>query len=136
MPGAAVGDLYMSLIDTCYLSGADPFEYLTELQRNHERVRAAPGDWLPWNYRQQLTAAGSDACRPPPAEAAATTSTSPRTDGPWCGSQPNPLRTQRMVPHVHRQPSQPLMASALSSPPAEMDGAGILPCAFRADLQR
>ena len=23
MPGAAVGDLYMSLIDTCYLSGAD-----------------------------------------------------------------------------------------------------------------
>jgi len=52
--GASVGDLYMSLIDTCYLSGADPFDYLTALQRNHERVRAAPGDWLPWNYRQQL----------------------------------------------------------------------------------
>ena len=78
MNGADVGDLYMSLIDTCYLSGADPFDYLTELQRNHERVRAAPGDWLPWNYRQQLaaTAPGSDADRPPPGEAASTASTS------------------------------------------------------------
>ena len=80
MTGAAVGDLYMSLIDTCYLSGADPFDYLTELQRNHERVRAAPGEWLPWNYRQQLaaTAPGSDADRPPPGAAASTASTSPR----------------------------------------------------------
>jgi len=80
MRGATIGDLYMSLIDTCYLSGADPFDYLTELQRNQERVRAAPGDWLPWNYRQQLAApaAGSEACRPPPGETAATPSTSPR----------------------------------------------------------
>jgi transposase len=66
MRGASVGDIYMSLIDTCYLSGANPFDYLTELQRNHERVRAAPDHWLPWNYRQQLTAAaGSDASRTP-----------------------------------------------------------------------
>ena len=84
MPGAAVGDLYMSLIDTCYLSGADPCDYLTELQRNHERVRAAPGDWLPWNYRQQLTAtpAGSDACRPPPFERAAAMAAAECTDRP------------------------------------------------------
>jgi hypothetical protein len=60
MTGADVGDLYMSLIHTCYLSGADPFDYLTELQRNLERVRAAPGDWLPWNYREQLTAAEAE----------------------------------------------------------------------------
>ena len=60
MTGADVGDLYMSLIHTCYLSDADPFDYLTELQRNLERVRAAPGDWLPWNYRQQLTAAEAE----------------------------------------------------------------------------
>ena len=53
--GAAVGDTYMSLIHTCYLSGADPFDYLTQLQRHHERVRAAPGDWMPWNYQKQLT---------------------------------------------------------------------------------
>jgi hypothetical protein len=66
--GAAVGDLYMSLIHTCYYSGADPFDYLTELQRNHNRVRAAPGDWMPWNYREQLpaTAPTSHANRGPP----------------------------------------------------------------------
>ena len=59
MRGAAVGDLYMSLIHTCYFSDADPFDYLTELQRNQDRVRAAPADWLPWNYRQQLATAKS-----------------------------------------------------------------------------
>jgi len=57
--GAAVGDLYMSLIHTCYFAGVSPFDYLTELQRNYERVRAAPADWLPWNYRQQVDAAKS-----------------------------------------------------------------------------
>jgi hypothetical protein len=57
MNGAAVGDVYMSLIHTCYFSGANPFDYLTRLQRNHERVCAAPGDWMPWNYQQQLTTA-------------------------------------------------------------------------------
>jgi len=80
MPGADVGDLYMSLIHTCYSCGADPSDYLTQLQRNQERVRTAPGDWMPWNYRQQLaaTAADSDAGRPPPGEAASATSPSPR----------------------------------------------------------
>ena len=31
--GAGVGDLFMSLIHTCELNGANPFDYLTELQR-------------------------------------------------------------------------------------------------------
>jgi hypothetical protein len=52
--GAEVGDLYMSLIHTCDHAQADPFDYLTELQRHHQRVIQSPGDWLPWNYRQQL----------------------------------------------------------------------------------
>ncbi len=71
--GAAVGDLYMSLIHTCYSSGASPVDYLTELQRNHQRVRAAPGDWMPWNYREQLAAteSGPDRGRSPPAVAPA-----------------------------------------------------------------
>jgi transposase len=55
--GAAVGDLYMSLIHTCYLSGVSPFDYLTALLRHGARVRAGPADWMPWNYRQQLVAA-------------------------------------------------------------------------------
>jgi hypothetical protein len=68
MQGAAVGDLYMSLIHTCHLCGADPFHYLTELQRNGDQVIVAPGDWMPWNYRKRLGADGanSDAGHPPP----------------------------------------------------------------------
>jgi hypothetical protein len=55
--GANVGDLYMSLIHTCELCGANPFEYLTELQRHADQVAAAPAQWLPWNYRANLAAA-------------------------------------------------------------------------------
>jgi len=55
--GADVGDLYMSLVHTCYSSGVSPVDYLTELQHHHERVRAAPGNWMPWNYRTQLAPA-------------------------------------------------------------------------------
>jgi hypothetical protein len=55
--GAAVGDLYMSLIYTCELCGANPFEYLTELQRHAEEVAAAPARWLPWNHRDNFTPA-------------------------------------------------------------------------------
>ena len=81
MRGAEVGDLYMSLIHTCYFSGTDPIDYLTELQRNHERVQAAPADWMPWNYRRQPVAAESerDVGRGPPPEAALPTSRSPTT---------------------------------------------------------
>ena len=36
--GAHVGDLYMSLIATARLAGANPFDYLTELQRHAKEV--------------------------------------------------------------------------------------------------
>jgi transposase len=77
--GAEVGDLYMSLIHTCYSSGASPVDYLTELQRNHERVRAAPGDWMPWNYRAQLLVAESepDRGRGPPCDDALSDARAP-----------------------------------------------------------
>ena len=55
-----VGDLYMSLIHTCELNRANPFDYLTELQRHADAVAAAPQHWLPWNYRDHLKCA-SDA---------------------------------------------------------------------------
>jgi len=53
--GAAVGDLFMSLIHTCRLSAANAFDYLTELQRNADQAAANPKSWMPWNYRDQLT---------------------------------------------------------------------------------
>ena len=52
--GAAVGDIYMSLIYTCQLCGANPFEYLQALQRHAEQVEQQPQQWLPWNYARQL----------------------------------------------------------------------------------
>jgi transposase len=52
--GAGVGDLFMSLIHTCELNGANPFDYLTELLRHAEEVKRNPSEWMPWNYRETL----------------------------------------------------------------------------------
>jgi transposase len=49
--GARVGDVYMSLIATARLAGADPFDYLVRLQRHAKQVEASPADWMPWNYK-------------------------------------------------------------------------------------
>jgi hypothetical protein len=40
--GARVGDLFMSLIYTCQLNGANPFDYMTQLQRHADLVAASP----------------------------------------------------------------------------------------------
>jgi transposase len=58
--GAHVGDVFMSLIHTCELCEADPFGYLTELQRHAAELRANPGQWMPWNYRENLAATPPD----------------------------------------------------------------------------
>jgi len=55
--GAHVGDVFMSLIHTCELCGANPFDYLTELKRHSGELRAAPQNWMPWNYRQTFDGA-------------------------------------------------------------------------------
>jgi transposase len=52
--GAEVGDLFMSLIHTCQLCGANSFDYLTELQRHARELATDPAAWMPWNYRQTL----------------------------------------------------------------------------------
>jgi len=44
----------MSLINTCELNGANPFEHLTELQRHSEALKRRPWEWMPWNYRDTL----------------------------------------------------------------------------------
>jgi hypothetical protein len=49
--GARVGDLFMSLIYTCQLNRANPFDYLTRLQRHPAELAASPDLWMPWNYR-------------------------------------------------------------------------------------
>lgn len=52
--GAHVGDLFMSLTHTCQLNGANPFHYLSELQKHPAELAAAPADWMPWNYLRTL----------------------------------------------------------------------------------
>jgi transposase len=52
--GSEVGDLFMSLIHTCELNEANPFDYLTELQRHARELEANPSEWMPWNYRETL----------------------------------------------------------------------------------
>lgn len=52
--GAYVGDMFMSLIHTCKLNNINPFDYLTELQRNTESVFKNPKAWMPWNYQAAL----------------------------------------------------------------------------------
>jgi hypothetical protein len=42
--GARVGDLFMSLIHTCELNGADPFDYLNQLQRHAEELKQTPSE--------------------------------------------------------------------------------------------
>jgi transposase len=52
--GARVGDLFMSLIYTCQLNQANPFDYVTELQRHPDQLVGRPELWMPWNYRAAL----------------------------------------------------------------------------------
>jgi hypothetical protein len=53
--GAAVGDLFMALLETCWLNQVDSFQYLTALLKNRSRLQDSPECWMPWNYKAMLT---------------------------------------------------------------------------------
>jgi transposase len=63
--GAEVGDLFMSLIHTCELNlnGANPFDYLIELQKHASELAKDPAAWMPWNYQDTLQKAGAQPTR-------------------------------------------------------------------------
>jgi transposase len=48
--GAHVGDVFMSLIHTCQLSGVNPLDYLTWLLKNASDIKKAPENFMPWHY--------------------------------------------------------------------------------------
>jgi transposase len=56
--GAHVGDVFMSLIYSCEFCGANPFDYLTELERHAGELSTSPQNWMPWNYRESLEGMG------------------------------------------------------------------------------
>jgi len=47
----------MSLIHSCELCGANPFDYLTQLPRHAGELARNPSQWMPWNYSTSLEAA-------------------------------------------------------------------------------
>lgn len=52
--GAYVGDLFMSIIHTCELESANPFEYMVSLAKHSQELSATPANWMPWNYKDNL----------------------------------------------------------------------------------
>jgi hypothetical protein len=64
--GANVGDLFMSLIYTCERCGADPLDYLVELQKHAAELAQCPSAWMPWNYRKTLETLEGSRASPPP----------------------------------------------------------------------
>jgi len=54
--GARVGDLFMSLIYTAELAGANTFEYLVALLQHPEEIAENPDEWMPWTYQATLAA--------------------------------------------------------------------------------
>lgn len=59
--GAQVGDVLMSMIQTTIAAGANPFDYLTLLQKHSRHVAKNPALWLPWNYQNILRSLGPPA---------------------------------------------------------------------------
>jgi transposase len=52
--GAAVGDIFMTILMTAKENELQPVEYLTDLLTHTALVNKNPKDWLPWNYPQTI----------------------------------------------------------------------------------
>jgi len=52
--GAYVGDIVMSLVETCNSAGVNPFKYLLALHQNKKLIHRSPESYFPWNYQETL----------------------------------------------------------------------------------
>lgn len=52
--GAKIGDILMSVMETCILNDANPWEYLVAIQEYQKDVRKNPDLWVPWAYKVRL----------------------------------------------------------------------------------
>ena len=48
--GAAVGDILLSVMETCRLNQINAWQYLVAVVRQARAARRDPAQWLPWNY--------------------------------------------------------------------------------------
>jgi hypothetical protein len=53
--GALVGDIMMSLIQTCISAGKNPFDYLVALHQNRKEIKLNPENFMPWNFEENLS---------------------------------------------------------------------------------
>lgn len=51
---ALIGDILVSLIQTCASANINPLRYLTQIQIYKSLVFKSPSDWLPWNFEQTI----------------------------------------------------------------------------------
>jgi hypothetical protein len=63
--GAHVGDMFMSLIHTAELVNANPFDYLTQLQKHAKEINNLPSQWMPWNYGDTISQSLESRALPP-----------------------------------------------------------------------
>lgn len=52
--GALVGDIFMTIIQTCRLNRINPFEYVMALAQHTAEVKADAARWLPWNFSDAI----------------------------------------------------------------------------------
>lgn len=52
--GAKIGDILMSVMETCILNNINPWEYLVAIQEYQKDVRKNPSLWVPWSYETRL----------------------------------------------------------------------------------
>jgi hypothetical protein len=52
LSGASIADVVTSMIATTIHAGASVFDYFNLLQRDQEKVKANPLNYLPWNYQK------------------------------------------------------------------------------------
>ena len=49
-----MGDLFMSLVETCRANAINPFDYMMAVVRNAAAAKTYPGRWMPWNFQSAL----------------------------------------------------------------------------------
>jgi hypothetical protein len=52
--GAQIGDVLLSVIETCQINKINPYDYLIAVQTYNKDVEDHPEQWLPWNYHEHI----------------------------------------------------------------------------------
>ena len=53
--GAHIGDILLSIIETCQLNNVNPYHYLIAVQEYKEQIIKDPRPWLPWNFTETIS---------------------------------------------------------------------------------